>query len=96
MKKLMSMALLALSFSAFAETETAVAFIRAESPAALEEKIVEAVPLIQSGRYRPLHDNCSGNRKVYAVETSGRNYRVDRFGNLQVYYSAAIKYSCNR
>lgn len=96
MKKMFTLFAILLSFQVMAETETAVAFVRAESPDALEEKVMEAIPLIQSGRYRPLHDNCSGSRKVYAVETSGRNYRVDRFGNLQVYYSAAIKYSCQR
>lgn len=82
------------SLTAFADTDTAVLIVRAPTEAQLDRKVHEAIPLVESGRYKYLHDNCSGNRRVYAVEFNGKRYRRDRHGNFTSYYSAAIKYSC--
>jgi len=95
MKKLAFLCLF-LTSAVFAETSTHVAFVRADSMESLQVAIQDAIPEIISGRYRRMNDSCNwGTRKVYAVEVNGLRYRVDRHGNLEAYYSAAIKYSCN-
>ncbi len=99
MKKILFVTLMALtSLTTFAAKDTGMVWVRSSSQAELDSDIRSSVLALRRGTFRgSLQDKCSSadERKVYAVEVKGLNYRTDRNGNLIARYTAVLKYSCN-
>lgn len=88
MKKLILAASFLFAGSAFANTGAVV--VNGD-----DATIRQTVSRINSG-HGYFNDNCSGRRKVYAVEFTNGGYRVDKYGNLQeTGGKAVVKYRCS-
>ena len=91
MKKLIATALVLASTLSFAGSTTVV-WVRGNSAAEVEAKMMDKVREIQRTR-RVRGQNCEG-AKVYAASAPSRGYRVNRHGELQERWTATIKVSC--
>ena len=90
MKKFIATLLVLASTLSFAGS-TSVAWVRGDSEAQVDSELRTKVQEInRARRYR----DCE-NPKVYAVSAPKKSYRVNRFGELEVQWTATIKMSCS-
>jgi len=89
MKKLIAAVALLASTLAFAGTS--VVWVRGDSASQVEREMRNRVSEINRGTYRV--SGCN-NPKVYGASDVKKSYRVNRFGELEVQYTATIKVSC--
>jgi hypothetical protein len=90
MKKLIAAAALLTSTLSFAGTT--VVWVRGNSAAEVEAKMMNKVQEINRTR-RVRGQNCEG-AKVYGASGASMSYRVNRFGELEEQWTATIKVSC--
>ncbi len=93
MKKTIAVIALLASTLSFAGS-TKVIFVRGGSAAEVEQKMFDTVQDIQGKhRVRINHEECV-RPKVYAASAPSKAYRANRHGELEAYWSATIKVSC--
>jgi len=93
MKKLIATVALLASTLSFAGS-TAVVFVRGTSEAQVENRMMAKVQEINRSHSTYIGgQNCEGP-KVYAATAPKKSYRVNRFGELEVQWTATIKVSC--
>lgn len=90
MKKLIATIALLASTLSFAGSTTVV-WVRGDSEAQVEREMMDKVQEInRARRYR----DCE-NPKVYAASAPKKSYRVNRFGELEIQWTATIKVRCS-
>ncbi|TNE99477.1 MAG: hypothetical protein EP326_08050 [Deltaproteobacteria bacterium] len=91
-KTIAAIALLASTLSFAGSTN--VIWVRGGSAAEVEQKMFDQVQDIQ-GKHRIMINGSECVRpKVYAASAPAKHYRANRFGELEAYWSATIKVSC--
>lgn len=93
MKKMIALFAVLISTLSFAGS-TGVVWVRGGSAAEVETKLFQTVEDINSSRHYRLNGQNCEQPKVYAASAPSKAYRVNRFGELQEYWSATIKVSC--
>lgn len=90
MKKFIAALAIVTSTLAYAGSTTVV-LVRGDSEAQVEREMMNRVREINRGR------RISGcdNPKVYAATAPKKSYRTNRFGELEVQWTATIKVSCS-
>jgi hypothetical protein len=90
MKKLI--ATIAMLATTAALASTSVVWVRGTSASQVEREMRNRVSQINRGTYRV--SGCD-NAKVYAASDVKKSYRTNRFGELEVQYTATIKVRCS-
>ena len=73
---------------------TAVVWVRGDSEAEVESEMRMKVQEINRRRHMTIGGQSCERPKVYAATAPKKSFRVDRFGNLEVQWTATIKVSC--
>jgi len=93
MKKMIALIAVLVSTLSFAGS-TGVVWVRGGSAAEVETKLFDKVQEINEARHMNLNGSSCDRPKVYAASAPSKAYRVNRFGELQEYWSATIKVKC--
>jgi len=90
MKKFIAALALLATTMVFAGSTTVV-WVRGDSESQVERQLMTRVQEINRSRRV---NNCQ-NPKVYAASAPKKSFRVNRFGELEVQWTATIKVSCS-
>lgn len=94
MRKLITLATLLMTFSAFAG-DTGAIFVRGETKSEVEQQLLLKVDEINDSYRIPLRGRTCQSPKVYAATAPKKSYRANRFGELEPTWSAVIKVRCS-
>lgn len=94
MKKFIAAIAILASTLSFAGS-TAVVWVRGTSEAQVERDMMDKVREINSKRWMSINGQTCDNPKVYAASAPKKSYRTNRYGELEVQWTATIKVSCS-